>query len=252
MKSPVKNSHIQSLDLESLRVGEANIEAQPLLSCEPLNLSRLEVSLLTSGTLQPGLSDDDRVYVLLRGTVRVSGAGGDRQLTEPGSVVYQPAQTECVLDGSDSVPAIILGMKLMGARPQKQELLLEPAMACPREALAQYGSDSEGKTLAFDGATSSLKRLHCFFLTLEAGDVVPVHQHRDHGVLMLGLTGEVDLQGKRLNSPSLMYYRGGEPHGFEVLGDGIFRGLAIEFYREPPLLEQLRSLARNAKNWLRP
>lgn len=87
--------------------------------------------------------------------------------------------------------------------------------------------DAEGKTLAFDGATSGLKRLHCFFLTLEAGGQVPIHQHRDHGVLMLGLVGEIELAGERLGSPCLMYYRGGEPHGFEVVSDGGFRGLAI-------------------------
>ncbi len=253
MKSHVQSSHIQPLDLESLGVDEAGTEAQPLLSCEPLNLSRLEVGLVKPGTSRPGLSDDDQLYVLLRGGVKVSSSRGDRQLTEPGSVLYQPAQTECLIDDLGNVSAITLRVKLMGARRQKLEgSLMEPAIACPSEAIAQHGSDVEGKTLAFDGETSSLKRLHCFFLTLEAGDAVPVHQHRDHGVLMLGLAGDIELEGNRLNSPSLMYYRGGEPHGFEVLDDGGFRGLAIEFYRDPPLSEKLRSLARNTKNRLRP
>ena len=247
------NSQIQSLNLESMLASGTGIEAQPLLACEPLNLSRLEVR---AWPLAPGASlarraDEDRVYVLLRGGVKVSQPGQDL-LTEPGSMVFQPAQMECEIGCSGDVPALLLIVKLMGKRHPRQEPWLEFAVASPSEAIAQHSMDAEGKTLAFDGATSGLKRLHCFFLSMEAGDRVPIHQHRDHGVLMMGLSGEIEIDGDRLDSPSLMYYRGGEPHGFEVLGDGGFRGLAIEFYRDPPLSEKLRTLARNAKSALRP
>ncbi len=246
-------SHIQSLNLESRLASAARAEALSLLSCEPLNLSRLEVSAcpLGPGASLTGSVDEDRVYVLLRGAMRISQLGDDIR-TEPGSMLFQPAQTDCKIACSGDVPALLLAVKLMGPRQKRPAPWLPLASASPSEAIAQQGMDLEGKTLAFDGATSGLKRLHCFFLTMEAGDIVPVHQHRDHGVLMLGLSGEIEVDGDRLDSPSLMYYRGGEPHGFEVLGDGGFRGLAIEFYREPPLSEKLRSLARNAKSALRP
>lgn len=245
-------SHIQSLDLELMLPSAGEIEAQPLLSCKPLNLSHLDVSAypLAPGTSLTGSLEADRVYILLQGTVQVS-QWGDDLLTEPGSMLFQPAQTECEICCADDIPALLLAVKLLGPRQKRQAPWLPLSSASPSQAIAQHGMDFEGKTLAFDGATSGLKRLHCFFLTLEVGEQVPVHQHRDHGVLMLGLVGEIELGAKRLTSPSLMYYRGGEPHGFEVVGDEGFKGLAIEFYREPPLSEKLRSLARNVKSALR-
>lgn len=249
--------HIQPLDLASLLASEAGYHSPPLLFCKPLNIEQLKVNscLLNPGDQLTGTIANDRLYVLLHGRVTASEPVGDHRthfrqnhaVTEVGSIIYQPAHAEFQISCSDDKPTLLLVVELMGESSLLQESVMGLGVASPSTALEQHGQDLEGKILAFDGNTTHLKRLHCFFLVMEEGERVPTHQHRDHGVLMLGLAGEIDLEGERLPSPSLMYYRGGEPHGFEVASPAGFRGLAIEFYREPPLSEKLRSLAREAK-----
>ena len=233
---------------------------QPLFSCRPLNLAHLSVSILKPEQHQPLMAPQEQLLVVLAGQVEVSFTAADslseQHILQPHALLYQPQQASSYLKTVGSKPALLMAVQWTGLDQQQKGLrsgcssqLLERTVVNPSDERIQGASAEEYRTPVFETSTASVKRLSSFFLHFLPGATVPLHQHRDHDVLLIGLEGSIRGHDAQLTAPSIAYYRGGEPHGILGVGEAGATALAIEFYREPPLLEQLRVVARNTPIW---
>lgn len=247
-------SYIHCLSVELLLDATKSQSAQSLLSCQPLNLKQLEVDalvLVDSATITTAANEDEQFYILLSGATQVSmtvphASEQSQLITELGTTVYLPPKAQLKLVGQGSAPAVLLQARLNGKQNRPHSTAPAGAIQIPSALDFQPYSSGEERGTIVDAPTPSLRRLHSFFLRFAPGAVVPVHQHRDHGVLLVLLEGEIAMQGQTFAAPALFYYRGGEPHGFRCAEAGGVRAVAIEFYQEPPLLENLRSGLRTS------
>lgn len=209
-------------------------------------------------TADPALleaNDDtaDQLLLLLAGQAQITLSEPDQPpgswtAMTPGTIAYQPAGAIAQIQSAENSPAVVLVVRWVGKqRPGKPTLAAN--VIYPTDDMIPGMSAEEYRTVVFDTPTPTLKWLHCFFLTLLPGAVVPTHQHRDHDVLLIGLEGEIETHDATLKPFSVAYYRGGEPHGIRGVGQAGAKALAIEFYRYPPMLEQLRTWFRHTSLW---
>lgn len=247
-------SYTHCLSLDSLLAAAESQPVQNLLSCQPLNLKQLDVEALVlhdGQNLPTSTSDNDQFYILLSGGAQVScaepqEADQSQVITELGTTVYQPANSPLQLAGHGAAPIVFLRVNLHGKQNRPNSTSPDAAIQIPSALEIKPFYPGEERGTIVDAPTPSLRRLYSFLLMQTPGAVVPVHQHRDHGALLMFLEGEIEMQGQTFAAPALLYYRGGEPHGFRCADSGPVKAVVIEFYQEPPLLENLRSSLRGS------
>lgn len=151
-----------------------------------------------------------------------------RRRLKPGDFVYYPPHFQHTLEGVGNEAVNYLMLKWYNPMPSPMDQL----------GFGQYHGIHEinkdlGKSinfgLLFEGATTSLKKLHCHSSVLQPG--ASYAPHRDpYDVAIIVLEGQVETLGQIVRTHHVIFYPAGTLHGMANPTDRVARYLVFEFH----------------------
>jgi uncharacterized cupin superfamily protein len=183
----------------------------------------------------PHAHDEEELLILLCGEVeltlpdRPDFTNQDAPRLTPGGLVYYPAGFAHSLKTTSPEPANYLMFKWLGDPSRIESPLPFGRFDAFGETTASVEQPGFQTRLVFEGATGSLRKLHCHASTLTPGEGYEPHVDA-YDVAVVVFEGELETLGERARPHDVIFYRGGEAHGMRNRGDVTARYLVFEFH----------------------
>ena len=156
-----------------------------------------------------------------------------RKKIERGDFVYYPSHQFHTIHNTSKAPVTYLMLKWWVKEASNKEGELETRVFRYGNEIMHF-SEPEHRLFfsqIFDCPTRYLQKLSCHVTTLQPGGGYPPHSD-EYDVALVLLKGKVETMGLQVESPGVIFYAAGNPHGIKNLGKNSAFYLVFEFHNE--------------------
>jgi uncharacterized cupin superfamily protein len=212
-------------------------------STADLRFLSCHVSVLSTGECPhpPHTHQEEEILVVLKGEVDIilpdAAKENRRKRLKSGEFVYYPSHFAHTLQTVSQDPANYLMFKWHSQETETNSPLAFGHFGISERQEGAGAEDCFCPRLVFEGPTAYLRKLHCHVSTLAPGSGYEPHVDAyDVGIIVL--EGEIETLGERINQ-SVIFYRGGEPHGMRNSSSAIARYVVFEFHGSQVPLDEV-------------
>jgi quercetin dioxygenase-like cupin family protein len=207
--------------------------------------TRLEMLDCHLSVLGPGVTPhrphqhpEEELIIPLSGAltiIRVRDTHPPEEATErvvPGQIVFHAADDSHTLRGeSPDGPATYLVLKWRAnARSKHESVLRSSTFDFDRPEFSSSEASAKFVThLVFESPTAHLEKLQCHLSILKPDGGYDPHAD-DYDVALILLSGVVETLGRRVDSPSVVFYSANRTHGIRNTGTSTAKYLVVEFH----------------------